>query len=111
MPNYFSPSPPSDGGEGRGEEARFYREYPSPRSSPHSFLAGRGRNNVGVLPSPPPLAKRSPNPHDPRSIDLAFPGTPVLKTQIRSRVANLAESSAPRCGGRNTAAQDAPTQT
>jgi len=37
-----SPSPPSDGGEGWGEEARF-SDSPSPRSSPHSFLAGRGR--------------------------------------------------------------------
>ena len=44
----FSPSLPSDGGEGRGEEARFYSEFPSPRSSPHSFLMGRGRNH-GVL--------------------------------------------------------------
>jgi signal transduction histidine kinase len=35
------PSPPSDGGEGRGEEVRF-SESPSPQSSPHSSLAGRG---------------------------------------------------------------------
>ena len=35
------PSPPSDGGEGRGEEVRLL-DGPSPRSSPHSFLAGRG---------------------------------------------------------------------
>jgi hypothetical protein len=36
-------SPPSDGGEGRGEEACFCSGFPSPRSSPHAFLAGRGR--------------------------------------------------------------------
>src|SRR5882762_2770575 len=29
--------------EGRGEEACFCSGFPSPRSSPHSFLAGRGR--------------------------------------------------------------------
>jgi hypothetical protein len=37
-----TPSPQSDGGEGRGEEDRFERS-PSPQSSPHSFLVGRGR--------------------------------------------------------------------
>jgi len=37
-----SPSLPSDGGEGRGEEARFSLGFPSPQSSPHSCLAGRG---------------------------------------------------------------------
>src|SRR2546428_8847983 len=34
------PSPPSDGGEGWGEEVRFYW-FPL-SSVPHSFLAGRG---------------------------------------------------------------------
>src|SRR2546426_12106175 len=38
-----SPSPPPDGGEGGGEEACFCSGFPSPRSSPHAFLAGRGR--------------------------------------------------------------------
>ena len=31
-------------GQGRGEEARFGTGFPSPRSSPRSFLAGRGRS-------------------------------------------------------------------
>src|SRR5262249_44112522 len=48
-----SPSPPSHGGEGRGEEALRQAQgmaqssqksdFPSPRPSPHSFLAGGGR--------------------------------------------------------------------
>ena len=42
-PQPNSPSLPSDGGEGRGEEARGPWNYPSPRSSPHSFVVGRGR--------------------------------------------------------------------
>src|SRR5205809_4161819 len=29
-----------------GEEARFCSGFPSPRSSPHSFLAGRGRRTL-----------------------------------------------------------------
>src|SRR5258708_26805599 len=37
----ISPSPPSDGGEG-GERRCVFIGFPSPRSSPHSFLAGRG---------------------------------------------------------------------
>src|SRR5947209_2283087 len=36
------------GGEGRGEEANFI-ECPSPRPSPHSFLAGRGRKFLVVV--------------------------------------------------------------
>ena len=46
-----TPSTPSDGGEGRGEEERF-SENPSPRSSPHSFLAGRGRKPPTQPPEP-----------------------------------------------------------
>ncbi|MBI5772529.1 MAG: dienelactone hydrolase family protein [Verrucomicrobia bacterium] len=42
QPGGLSPSPPTEGGEGRGEEARFSWACPSPPSSPHSFLAGRG---------------------------------------------------------------------
>ena len=45
----FPPSPPSDGGEGRGEEGRYVLEFPSPRSSPHSFLMGRGSSHRTVL--------------------------------------------------------------
>ena len=33
-----------EGGEGRGEEVQLGLDSPSPRSSPHSFLAGRGRS-------------------------------------------------------------------
>src|SRR5206468_8690776 len=36
------------GGEGRGEEANSI-ECPSPRPSPHSFLAGRGRDFLMVV--------------------------------------------------------------
>ena len=46
-----SPSLPSDGGEGRGEEARHGSESPSPRSSPHSFLMRRGRKPRVLRPS------------------------------------------------------------
>ena len=54
----FSPSLPSDGGESRGEEVCFHSEFPSPRSSPHSFLAGRGRRSLSyetVSAAPPYL--------------------------------------------------------
>ena len=44
-----SPSLPSNGGEGRGEEARF-SDNPAPRSSSHSFLAGRGRKQATPRP-------------------------------------------------------------
>ena len=44
------PSPPSDVGEGRGEEVRLL-DGPSPRSSPHSFLAGRGRRKATHRPA------------------------------------------------------------
>lgn len=37
-------SPPPNGGEGRGEEGRF-EGFPSPQSSPHTFVAERGRNS------------------------------------------------------------------
>jgi cyclic dehypoxanthinyl futalosine synthase len=39
-----TPSPPSDGGEGRGEEVHL---SPSGNPSPHSFVAGRGCNGLG----------------------------------------------------------------
>src|SRR5258707_12725538 len=44
-----APSPPSDGGEGRGEEGPSFPKAwvrmgcPAPRSSPHSCVVGRGR--------------------------------------------------------------------
>src|SRR2546426_12505287 len=44
-----TPSPRSDGGEGRGEEVPSGRECPSPQSSPHSSLAGRGGSKAGVF--------------------------------------------------------------
>jgi len=47
-----SPSPPWNGGEGRGEEARFCSEFPAPRP-PHLFLMGRGRNHRVLRHSPP----------------------------------------------------------
>jgi hypothetical protein len=37
-----SPSPPAEGGEGRGEEGRVLIDIPSPRPSPHSSVVGRG---------------------------------------------------------------------
>jgi len=43
----FSLSSPK-GGEGRGEEANLL-ECPSPRPSPRSFLAGRGRKFLVVI--------------------------------------------------------------
>src|SRR5687768_10670255 len=44
------PSLPADGGEGWGEEARLNWDFPSPRSSPPSCVAERGRSNPRVLP-------------------------------------------------------------
>jgi hypothetical protein len=36
-----SPSPPAEGGEGRGEEGRVLIDIPSPRPSPHSSVVGK----------------------------------------------------------------------
>ena len=45
-----TPSPPSDGGEGRGEEVRFETEelfgMPLSSASPHSCVVGRGRRKL-----------------------------------------------------------------
>jgi len=43
-----TPSPPSGGGEGQGEEARLSpSSNPSPRPSPRSCVAGRGSDGLG----------------------------------------------------------------
>ena len=47
-----TPSPPAAGGEGWGEEGIFIRRFPSPRPSPRSFVAGRGRNRGRLQDAP-----------------------------------------------------------
>ncbi|HEY2951387.1 MAG TPA: hypothetical protein VGK40_02325 [Verrucomicrobiae bacterium] len=42
MSAVISPSPPAEGGEGRGEEGSFLIDVLSPRPSPYSCVVGRG---------------------------------------------------------------------
>src|SRR5216117_2380967 len=45
-----SPSPPHKGRRGSGRGGPFSLGFPSPRPSPHSFLAGRGRRPEATRP-------------------------------------------------------------
>src|SRR5260370_39557293 len=76
----FSLSSDGGGGEGRGEESRFYWISPLP-NPPRSFLAGRGRptpgvpmlNSMAVHPCPLPKERepRIPRCDEPRRSELA----------------------------------------
>jgi len=61
-PRPSTPSPPSEGGEGRGEEGRYDWKFPSPQPSP--------------LPAPPSRGEGVPKPNDVRMRPgLALPGS------------------------------------
>ena len=75
----FTPSLPSEGGEGRGEEAPISLSNPSPQPSPRSFVAGRGS---------PPLDNPKPQPGA-RVLEISCAtgaGLEVLRDAIRDSV-------------------------
>ena len=53
----FTPSLPTEGGEGRGEEASISLTNPSPQPSPRSFVAGRGSPPANITTPQSPTAR------------------------------------------------------